>query len=119
MVSAEIAERYGLKHRILTPQGATDEEVAIWDRMVGDCMMEATRQGHTSLRQLTAQNAVFTGMYGEVGRCQIYRQDADTINSAKIDARFIVDRLTLPASPALIDSVAIWLEEPMPDSPTA
>ena len=66
--------------------------MAIWDRMVGDCMMEMTRESHTTLRQLTDGDAVFTGMYGEVGRCRLYRQDFARINAERIDARFGADR---------------------------
>ena len=55
---------------------------------------------HPTLGGLTDRDAVFTGMYGEVGRCRLYRQDLTRINAARIDARFIID--TLPGDPRVI-----------------
>lgn len=109
-ISGELARRYGLAHRVLTLRHATPQEMAIWDRAVGDCMMEAPRRTHPTLRELTGRNAMFTGMYGEVGRCRLYRQDYREINGARIDARFVIDRLTLPAHPEHLDSVGVWLK---------
>ena len=108
-VSKGIAERLGLSHRVLPLRQAEPGQVAIWDRTVGDCMVEAPRRTHPTLRELVGREAMFTGMYGEVGRCRLYRQDYLRINDAKIDARFVIDRLTLPPHPELIENVAIWL----------
>jgi hypothetical protein len=109
-ISQALALRYGLEHRVLPPTTATPEEVAIWDRMVGDTVVEATRAQHTTLRQLTDRSAIFTGMYGEVGRCRLYRQDFSRINRDAVDARFVLDRLTIPAPAAQVANVAEWLE---------
>lgn len=107
-VSKMIAQRFGLRHRVLPLRQADETQMAIWDRMVGDCMIEAPRRTHTTLRDLTDRDAMFTGMYGEVGRCRLYRQDLAQINDAKIDARFVIDRLTLPAHPELLENVGAW-----------
>lgn len=110
-VSRDIARSFGLSHRILPLREASATQIAIWDRTVGDCMVEAPRRTHPTLRELQECDAMFTGMYGEVGRCRLYRQDYRQINEAKIDARFIVNRLTLPAHPELLASVTRWLSE--------
>ena len=109
-VSRAIAARFGLRHQVLPLRGASEEEMAIWDRMVGDCMIEAPRRTHTTLRDLADRDAVFTGMYGEVGRCRLYRQDLNEINETRIDPKFIVDRLTLPANRELIENIALWFD---------
>jgi hypothetical protein len=107
-VSRRLAEQYGLNHRVMPLAHASDQQMAIWDRMVGDCMVEAPRRTHLTLRALTTCNAVFTGMYGEVGRCRLYRQDLREINAKTVDARFIVDRLTLPPHSELLESITHW-----------
>lgn len=107
-ISRAIASQFGLKHKVLPLRQASELETAIWDRMVGDCMVEAPRRTHTTLRDLTGRDAMFTGMYGEVGRCRLYRQDFHSINQATIDARFVIDRLTLPQHPELLANISTW-----------
>ena len=109
-MSQVIAKRFGLAHHIVPPRLATAEQMAIWDRVVGDCMIEAPRSTHPTLGDLTDVDAIYTGMYGEVGRCRLYRQDLHVINQAHIDARFVIDRLTLPPHPELIENITVWLQ---------
>lgn len=108
-VSRRIAKRFGLTHRTLPVRSVSEEEVAVWDRMVSDCMIEETRRSYTTLADLTERDFVFTGLFGETGRCRLYRQDYMTINDAVIDVRFIADRLTLPRHPELLENMAVWL----------
>lgn len=107
--SQRLAAKFEVKHRVFPLRDASPTEMAIWDRMVGDCMVEAPRRTHTTLRDLAGRDAVFTGMYGEIGRCRLYRQDFHEINGVTIDAEFILDRLTLPRHPELVANVATWL----------
>jgi hypothetical protein len=107
-VSRAIARRFGLTHRVMPLKAANEAQMAAWDRAVGDCMLEAPRRTHRTLFDLTDRNAIFTGMYGEVGRCRLYRQDYLQINAVKIDARFVVDRLTLPRHPELLANIEEW-----------
>jgi len=111
VVSQTLAKRFRLNHRVMPLHQASEREMAIWDRMVGDCMREAPRQTHVTLRDLVDCDAVFTGMYGEVGRCRLYRQDFERINAGQINERFVLDRLTLPPHPLLLADVANWLSE--------
>ena len=110
-VSQGIAQRFGLAHRVMPLRNASAEEMAVWDRMVGDCMIEAPRRTHVTLRDLTNRNAVFTGMYGEVGRCRLYRQDLARINAETIDAQFVINRLTLPSNAELLENITAWFAE--------
>lgn len=109
-MSQVIAKRFGLNHSVIPARLADEAQMAVWDRVVGDCMIEAPRMTHPTLGGLTDRDAVFTGMYGEVGRCRLYRQDLTRINDAKIDARFIIDRLTLPAHPELVQNIGLWFD---------
>jgi len=108
-VSARIGKRFGLHHRVLYLKQADEQAMAVWDRMVGDNMVEVTRRTYTTVRELTERNAILTGLYGETARCRLYRQDYETINSGTIDVDFIADRLTLPKHPELLDNFRIWL----------
>ena len=109
-MSQVIAKRFGLLHQVVPLRMANADQMAIWDRVVGDCMIEAPRLTHPTLGDLTKADAVYTGMYGEVGRCRLYRQDLAAINQAKIDARFVIDRLTLPPHPELVENIGVWLQ---------
>lgn len=109
-MSGRIAERFGLRHRILPLQAADAEETAIWDRVVGDSIIEAPRLTYPTLRSLAEVDAQLTGAFGEVGRCRYYRQDFERINAEKIDARFVLARLTVPQHPALISNVQDWVD---------
>lgn len=110
-VSRALASRFGFTHRAIALKQATETETAVWDRMVGDCVIEAPRLTHVTLRELTHHDAMFTGICGEVGRCRLYRQDYGHINEMRIDARFLMDRLTLPRVPELQADIAAWLAE--------
>lgn len=110
-ISQDIAARFGLPHRILKTDEATPEQLAIWDRMAGDCMIEAPRRTHQTLRQMTESDVVLTGLYGEVGRCRYYRQDYLAINDSKIDVRFVINRLTVPEHPDVVENLQLWLDE--------
>lgn len=109
-ISRDLARRFGLSHQVLPLRQATNVEMAIWDRMVGDCVVETPRLTHTTLRQLDDYDVVLTGVFGEVGRCRLYRQDFAKINVEQIDARFLIDRLTLPRHPELVADIEAWLE---------
>ena len=43
-----------------------------------------------------------------MGRCRLYRQDFATINQATIDPKFVIDRLTLPQHPELLENISAW-----------
>lgn len=108
-VSKRLAERFGLRHRVIPVWEANESERSIWDRTVGDCMVEKNRVTHPTLRMVDA-DAIMTGMYGELGRCRLYRQDLAEINSVAIDSRFVVSRLTLPSYPPQLANLDEWFD---------
>ena len=110
-IGKRIAERFGLRHKVLPLQRADAMQTAIWDRTVGDSIIEAPRLTYPTLqRDLNDFDVQLTGAFGEIGRCRYYRQDLHEINDIKIDARFVVDRLTLPAHPELIANIQQWVD---------
>ena len=110
-IAKRIAARFGLKHKILPLRRADAMQTAIWDRTVGDSIIEAPRLTYPTMQKdLVEFDVQLTGAFGEIGRCRYYRQDLHQINDMKIDARFVVDRLTLPAHPVLIDNVQAWVD---------
>lgn len=108
-VSQTLAGRFSLRHQLLTVEDATPAQQAAWDRTVGHCMSEQNRITHQTLHQVDS-DAVAVGMYGELGRCRLYRQDRETINAETIDARFVLARLTLPDFHESLASVETWFD---------
>ncbi len=108
-VARALAQRFALPHHVEQVLEADDFQRASWDRAVGDCVIEGNRTSHPTLKTLRA-NVVLTGMYGEIGRCRLYRQDLDIINESKIDSSFIVSRLTLPHHQKLGEAIEKWFE---------
>ena len=72
-------------------------------------MREINRRIHPTLAAVSA-DYVLTGMYGEVGRGRLYRQDAATINDHPATAEFVLSRLTLPLDADQVADVAEWLD---------
>jgi hypothetical protein len=102
-----LSERFQLQHRVIPVREASGSEELMWDRAVGDCVVEKNRLTHPTLRMVDAEG-IMTGMYGELGRCRLYRQDLREINSTTIDSRFIVSRLTLPSYPPSDENMVEW-----------
>jgi len=108
-VAVRLSETFGLRHRVLPPIASSEEQKRIWDRAVGDCMIVENRDGYTTLGQLSEVDFILTGMYGEVGRCRLYRQDFQAINDMELSERFVIARLTLPQVNRLQENIGEWL----------
>lgn len=92
IMSAEMAQALGVPHRLIPPRAAAPQEAEMWDRMVGHCTREVTRETHPTLWQVQS-DVIFTGMYGETGRSRLYIKELDAINGFKADAQFVAGRL--------------------------
>lgn len=108
-MSARISAALGLKHRLIPTREASAQDELRWDRMVGHCMREVNRRIHPTLGDVPA-DIVLTGMYGEIGRSRLYRQDTSSINDKPATAEFVLSRLTLPLDREQIADVARWVE---------
>ena len=109
-MSSELARQFKLLHNVISVTNANAAEQAAWDRTVGDCMLEQNRLTHPTLKLIDA-DVLLTGMYGEIGRCRLYRQDLAEINQIEISSQFVLSRLTLPRVPKLAASVESWFQE--------
>ena len=109
IMSAQMAQGLGLRHQLIPMRYASPEDEQRWDRMVGHCMREVNRRIHPTLGMVPAQ-FVLTGMYGEIGRARLYRQDIATINDQPATAEFVLSRLTLPLDDEQLQDVAQWVE---------
>lgn len=108
-MSVKMAQGLGLRHQLVPMAYATPDDELRWDRMVAHCMREVNRRIHPTLGQVPAQ-VVLTGMYGEVGRARLYRQDIATINDQPATAEFVLSRLTLPLDREQVADVAAWVD---------
>lgn len=108
--AATMARQLGLRHREIAMIPSTSEDLAMWDRRVGFSVFESNREQFRSVSALGPKAVVATGMYGEVGRCRLYRQNVETINAKTITPGFVVSRLTIAAPPPVLESIAAWLD---------
>lgn len=106
--SARLAREFGLRHSLVPIARADEAGKALWERLVGHCMREINREIHPTLLGVPAE-LMLTGMYGEVGRSRLYRQDMDSINNHPATVEFVLARLTLPPDAELRENVAQWL----------
>lgn len=109
ILARELAATLSLRHRLVPIQEATDEQAALWDRCVGHTVREVNRRLHPTLSNLDYE-VILTGMYGEIGRSRLYRQDTATINDTVATPELVVSRLTLPLDRDLASNVARWLD---------
>jgi hypothetical protein len=108
-MAAKMAAALGLTHALIPIRDAAAEDQARWDRLVGHCMREVNRRIHPTLAEVP-YDFILTGMYGEIGRARLYRQDIETINDRPATAEFVLSRLTLPLDPEQVADVAKWVD---------
>ncbi len=108
-ITAIIAGRLGLNHVYVPVRQADAAQMALWDRLVGDVVSEINRKIWPTLLGLEG-DLMFTGMYGETGRCRLYRYDAGTINDHPATAAFVLKRLTLPVDAELRPDIDDWVD---------
>ena len=108
-MSTKMAAALGLRHNLIPMRTAPPEDELRWDRLVGHCMREVNRRIHPTLAAVPA-DFVLTGMYGEIGRARLYRQDIAAINDRPASAEFVLSRLTLPLDAEQVADVAQWVE---------
>lgn len=108
--AGELAGRLGLNHRVLPLVRSSPEDIALWDQRVGFSVCESNREQYRSVAALGETAIIATGMYGEVGRCRLYRQNVDTINRMEVSPAFVAARLTIPAPELVRRSLERWVE---------
>ena len=104
--AVELAQRFGLRHRVLPYARASARQAEQWDRRVGHAVVTANRTMFPSVTPLEGY-ACLSGLGGEVGRGFLWRERARL--PARIMARDIVDRLKLPRLPTVEARIGTWL----------
>ncbi len=105
---ALIADTLNMDHKLIPVLEADEAQKIEWDKLVSDVVRESTRNFFPTLKQLE-YDIILTGMYGETGRCRLYRQDFEIINNKPATAEFVLSRLTLPLHSDVVKSVEKWL----------
>lgn len=108
-VARDLTDRFGISHKTIEPTVSSSEEAEIWDRATGHCVNESNRSSYRTLDRLSDVDFILTGMFGEIGRCRLYRQDYYNINDKHIDESFVISRLTLPQFEPLNNNIKEWL----------
>lgn len=117
-VASHLATMHGLKHEAIPLVYSTTAEIETWDRAVGDSIREVNREIYPTLRQVRDAAFTITGMYGEVGRCRLYRQDYARINEMEVDADFVISRLTIPLIDEFRENIGAWIDS-LPSIPNS
>jgi hypothetical protein len=107
--ATRMARELGFSHRLLPPAPSTPEEAQWWDHAVGYCVREGNRNNFRTLAGLDCDVAI-NGAFGEPGRSHLYKHDGAGIDQRRIDAASLLARLTIPASPELVEEIERWLE---------
>jgi hypothetical protein len=110
IISETLAGKLGIRHRLMPVLKASPEGVEAWDKMVGHCTREATRQTHPTLWGVGA-DVMFTGMYGETGRSRLYKKEMDSINDYPLSAQFIAGRVSAPSTDVeVLETLDQWVK---------
>lgn len=107
-IAVRLSEVLGLNFDTVPVVHASRDEQTRWDQYVGHATREINRLIHPTMHLLDF-DAIVTGMYGEIGRSRLYRQDFAKINNRKITADFVLSRLTLPKTSVFLSAVETWL----------
>lgn len=108
-MAKKIAEQFKLDHIVLELIKSNDVDSQLWDTMVGHCVNETNRETFRTLAALKNADFIFTGMYGEIGRCRLYRQDYKNVNNLPINPEIIMSRLTIPRNKLMAENIEKWL----------
>jgi len=109
--SRDLAQRLHLSHELLELVRADERDLLLWDRAVGDAVMESNRGSYPTLSTLRNHGFIATGSYGEIGRCRLYRQDHAHVDELRLTAEAICSRLQLHRAQALVADLECWLAE--------
>ncbi len=107
-VASQMAKRYGLNHRILEFEEATETELNEWLYRTGNCVAGRSWRNVRTLKQLDPQRAFLLGLGGEVGR-SFYWRASDT-ESTPIAPNELLQMIHLPVTPDFQEQANQWLK---------
>jgi len=101
----KLANKFNLRHEILSYRQATPAQAALWQLRAGHCVGGVNMTMHPSVHPLDGKIFI-GGLGGEIGRGFLWlNAEKDT----PLDAASIVSRLKLPQNDEIIEAVQQWL----------
>lgn len=110
MVARRLAADLSLPFRMVPALSADEADREQWDLAVGHAVLETNRGTYPTMATLD-YDVIFTGMFGELGRVQLYRHDWRTIEAARPTVASILARLGRPQDAELVANLEPWLAE--------
>ncbi len=108
VLAKTLAERFGLRHKLLPVQDATPAEQAAWRYAAGHCVTGPNMVSHPTIRPLARDYDFFLGgLGGEIGRAFFWRP-ADT-RDMTLGVADLVPRFGMPQADAVTEATADWL----------
>jgi hypothetical protein len=105
--AVELAQRFGLRHHLLTERRATPEEAEEWVARSGHCIGGPNMWSHPSIRPLEQRDFFIGGLGGEIGRGFLWRP-TDTMTTA-ITVEGLISRFGMQRHPEVEEAVRAWL----------
>ena len=104
-----IARRFGVRHRVVPMEEATEADLEEWMFRIGYSTGEVRGwQGATMLKRLTGGHALLLGSGGELARGYFWQPD-DTPNTV-ISPERLIGYCLCPPEPALVARARSWLD---------
>lgn len=107
IVAGRLAARAGLRHELRPFVPATAADLDEWYERTGRCVSDHVAGLATTLKSWDRDELQVTGTGGEIARA-FYWTEADR-TAPRPDARTVVARLGLPATPQTLDAAEAWL----------
>lgn len=117
-IASAISKEFKFTHRIYPLIKSSEADKAIWDRMVGNSVLEVNREIYKSLTQLNESSFIITGPCGALGRCFYYKNETETINETSLSAADLYLRFRIPQSTIVQDDFRCWFNS-LPDIPNS
>ena len=105
-VAGILARRFHLNHMFLQAEYAGNSEAEDWLYRVGHCVSGKIWQIHPTLKRLDRNRGLLAGMVA-LGKRHLWQVD-NNIDTLKLDARGILERLHFPDSDRLLDKAEEW-----------
>jgi len=117
-LSEMLSKKLGFRHRSIPIIQSTKEQQDTWNHLVGNVVNEINKDIFPTLNQINEENFIVTGTCGEVGRCFLYKRDAQEINTKQVSAENLCSRLKLQKQPEILRDFDEWLKK-LPALPTS
>jgi hypothetical protein len=107
-IAARLAKKFGLEHRRVPVQLASDDELIQWLDITGYALGGEIWKIHKSLQGFDRHRVMLPGIAGEVGRA-FYWRDGDSAVS-KLSAEILMQRAGLPVNDGILQATTDWLD---------